>query len=63
MLRVVADFTYRDDLIQAGKTLSKTAFHAEHVWQGLINSGHLEQWDGDDAGELSDQRLDENSEN
>ena len=59
MLRVVADFIYRDDPIKSGTTLPKTAFHAEHVWRGLVHSGHLEEWDGKDAGELSDERLGE----
>ena len=56
MLRVVVDMIYRDDPIKTGTTLPKTAFHAEHIWQGLVHSGHLEEWDGQDAGELSDER-------
>lgn len=55
-VRAVKAFTYRDAPIKAGEVLLKTDFHEEHVWQGLVASGHLEEWDEEDAGELSDDR-------
>lgn len=56
MLRVILGFIYRDDPIAVGTILPKTTFHEEHVWQGLVASGHLEEWDEEDAGEFSDDR-------
>jgi hypothetical protein len=58
-VRAVKAFIYRDAPIKAGEVLSKTDFHEEYVWQGLVESGHLEEQDNGNAGKLFDERLGE----
>lgn len=62
-VRAIKAFTYRDAPIKAGEILLKTDFHEEHVWQGLVASGHLEEQDAGYAGKLSDKRLGEDPQN
>jgi hypothetical protein len=62
-LRVVKAIVYRDAPVKVGVVMAKADFHEDHVWQALVASGHLEEQDGGNAGQLSHKRPDKDPQN